>query len=68
MSTQSVSSRSTPASRTAPSSFKAAFLSFAQDMWHSYMRHSQYEMQLSSGNPHRLPQDIARQGRRTSQR
>ncbi|SEB23609.1 MAG: hypothetical protein EPN73_04635 [Paraburkholderia sp.] len=68
MSTQSVSSRSTPAARPAVSSFKAAFLSFAQDMWHSYMRHSQYQMLLSSGNSHRTPQETARQGRRASQR
>ncbi|WP_228981794.1 hypothetical protein [Paraburkholderia gardini] len=61
MSTQSVSSRSTPAARPAASSFKAAFVSFAQDMWHSYMRHSQYQVLLSSGNPHRVPREIARQ-------
>lgn len=68
MSTQSVSSRPAPAVRPAVSSFKAAFLSFAQDMWHSYMRHSQYQMLLSSGNPQRTPQEAARQGRRASQR
>lgn len=31
------------------SSFKAAFLSFARDMWHSYQRHSQYQVMLSAG-------------------
>jgi len=42
--------RNTATARPAKkASFKAAFLSFARDMWHSYQRHSQYQVMLAAG-------------------
>ncbi|HXZ10361.1 MAG TPA: hypothetical protein VEI25_20100 [Paraburkholderia sp.] len=60
-SSTSVSSslRNTAAARPAKkSSFKAAFLSFARDMWHSYQRHSQYQVMLAAGRNSGLAQQV----------
>jgi hypothetical protein len=60
MSSQPVSStlRNSAAHPAKKSSFKATFLSFARDMWHSYQRHSQYQVLLAAGRLHGAPEQV----------
>ncbi len=65
MSSQPISSRTRPAAaRPAGSSFKDAFLRFARDIWHSYQRHSQYQVMLAAGRDHGVPEDVVHGRRR----
>jgi len=60
MSSHPVSSnlRNSAARPAKKSSFKAKFLSFARDMWHSYQRHSQYQVLLAAGRQHGAPEQV----------
>jgi hypothetical protein len=53
--------------RPAKSSFKAAFLTFARDMWHSYQRHSQYQVMLAAGRHHGAPEQVVYNRTKTRQ-
>jgi hypothetical protein len=60
MSSHPVSSnlRSSAARSAKKTSFKATFLSFARDMWHSYQRHSQYQVMLAVGRQYGAPEKV----------
>ncbi|TDN63569.1 hypothetical protein [Paraburkholderia sp. BL10I2N1] len=60
MSSHPVSSnlRNSAARPAKKSSFKARCLSFARDMWHSYQRHSQYQVMLAAGRQYGAPEKV----------